>query len=66
MEPIYDQVRARIEDLQRTAATVRLQRESSATTPTTTAAADPQRTTRLDPDLRSGPCPQPTSTAAAR
>ena len=74
MEPIYDPVRARIEELQRTAVTARLERErrdhDSTATPiepaTAVAATLPQPIKRIEPDLRSGTCPQPTSTAAAR
>ena len=74
MDPIYDPVRARIEELQRTAVTVHRERDrrdhGSAATPiqpaTAATAALPQPIQRIEPDLRSGTCPQPTSTAAAR
>ncbi len=74
MELIYDPVRERIADLQRTAGALRRERpdkadaaaavaiDRTATTRTTGRSSTP----RTEPDLRQGPCAQPTSTVAAR
>ena len=75
MELIYDPVRARIAELQRTAGALRQERSNRAetaaavatnTTTTTPATTGRSSTPRIEPDLRQGPCAQPTSTVAAR